>query len=213
MWENWKPRYMQIVRRLNIDPKADENAARVLEGLLPESDLSGLKKIVHGRECVIFGAGPSLETDLEKLERGGYLDYVLISADGATSAVLKYRNPEVIVTDLDGYVDDQVRAWKDGSWMVVHAHGDNIHQILQIVPKLKGRVVGTTQIKPFGKLFNFGGFTDGDRAAFMAHGLGASKIYLAGMDFGTEVGKFSGQKNPARKAIKLRICRELLSWL
>jgi len=47
----------------------------------------------------------------------------------------------------------------------------------------------------------------------MAHELGASKIYLAGMDLGTEIGKHSGDKDIECKLIKLEICKELLSWL
>jgi len=75
------------------------------------------------------------------------------------------------------------------------------------------RVLGTTQVEPFGKLFNFGGFTDGDRAAFMAHELGASRIYLVGMDLGAEIGRHSGDKDIGRKLVKLAICKELLAWL
>ncbi len=212
-WEIWRPRYERIVKRLGLDKRSDEDAAMILDGLLPEPDVRALKKIVRGRECVVFGAGPSLEGDLKRLERDGYLKKVLIAADGATSAVMKYRGPDIIVTDLDGNVGDQLRAWRQGSWMIVHAHGDNIEQVQKFVPMLKERVIGTTQVRPFGELYNFGGFTDGDRAAFMAHELGASKIYLAGMDLGRKIGKYSGDKDPKRKLIKLEICKEMLSWL
>jgi uncharacterized Rossmann fold enzyme len=141
------------------------------------------------------------------------LDKTLIAADGATSAVLEYRDPEIIVTDLDGIVKDQLEAWQRGTWMVVHAHGDNVVQVRKMVPKLKERIIGTTQVEPFGRLYNFGGFTDGDRAAFMAHELGAKRIYLAGMDLGSKIGKHSGDKDVKRKLIKLKICGELLAWL
>jgi hypothetical protein len=196
-----------------LDEKADEKAAAEFEKLLPKPDIRGLKELVHGKECIVFGAGPSLDTDLKKLEIAGYLNKVLIAADGATSAVLKYRNPEIIVTDLDGEVDDQLKAWRSGSWLVVHAHADNVDQVQKVALLLKKNVVGTTQVKPFGKLFNFGGFTDGDRAAFIAYELGASKIYLAGMDLGTKIGRYSGRKDIKRKIVKLQICGELLSWL
>ncbi|MCJ7720329.1 MAG: DUF115 domain-containing protein, partial [Candidatus Hadarchaeum sp.] len=181
--------------------------------LLPEPELAGLKNLVRGHECIVLGSGPSLEIDLERLKRADFLDKTIITADGATSAVLKFRNPGIIVTDLDGNVGDQLDAWRLGSWVVVHAHGDNIAQVRKIAPKLKERVIGTTQVEPFGKLYNFGGFTDGDRAAFMAHELGASKIYLAGMDLGMRIGKHSGDKDLSRKLIKLKICKELLAWL
>ncbi len=212
-WELWRPWYDRIVERLGLDRKADENAAKMLDEILPEPQLGGLENLLRGCECIVFGAGPSLDADLEKFERAGYLNKTLIAADGATSAVLKYHNPEVIVTDLDGAVDDQLEVWRRGSWLVVHAHGDNVAQVCKVAPMLKERVIGTTQVEPFGKLFNFGGFTDGGRAAYMAHELGASKIYLAGMDLGSKVGKHSGYKNIERKLIKFEICKELLTWL
>jgi uncharacterized Rossmann fold enzyme len=212
-WELWQPWYGRIRKRLGLDQRTDRDAAKMLEEILPEPELGSLKDFIHGRECVVFGAGPSLDKDLERLGRRDFLNKTLIAADGATSAVLKFRRPEIIVTDLDGNVDDQLGAWRRGSWMVIHAHGDNVGQVREIAPKLKERVIGTTQVKPHGKLFNFGGFTDGDRAAFMAHELGASKIYLAGMDLGREIGRHSGEKDPSRKLVKLEICKELLAWL
>ncbi|MEM3421896.1 MAG: 6-hydroxymethylpterin diphosphokinase MptE-like protein [Candidatus Hadarchaeum sp.] len=212
-WEKWRPWYHEIVEKLKLDEQADLEAAKLLNCLLPEPNLKRLAEIIRGHECLVLGAGPSLEEDLKRLKRAGYLDKVLIPADGATSAVIRYRNPEIIVTDLDGAIGDQLRAWKNGSWLVVHGHGDNIARLRKYVPRLLERIIGTTQTKPIGKLFNFGGFTDGDRAAFMAAELGAKEIYLAGMNLGTKIGKYSGRKNRARKLLKLEICRELLGWL
>ncbi|MGQ9788615.1 MAG: 6-hydroxymethylpterin diphosphokinase MptE-like protein [Candidatus Hadarchaeaceae archaeon] len=212
-WTLWRPWYYKIVEKLGLDERADLEAANQLNKLLPEPNLKALAGIIRGRECIVLGAGPSLEEDLKSLKRAKYLEKVLISADGATSAVIRYRNPEIIVTDLDGAVKDQLWAWKRGSWLVIHGHGDNLTRLRKYVPNLSERIIGTTQTKPFGKLFNFGGFTDGDRSAFMAAELGAKKIYLAGMDLGMEIGKYSGRKNRLRKLIKLEICKELLSWL
>jgi len=212
-WELWEPWYNKIAERLKLDKKADEDAAELLDGLLPRPDIKKIEKMILRNDCVVFGAGPSLDENLKMLKNTGYLRKVLISADGATSAVMKYRNPDVIVTDLDGNVEDQLRAWRLGAWIIVHAHGDNIVQVRNFLPMIKERIIGTTQVKPFGKLFNFGGFTDGDRAAFMAHELGSPRIFLAGMDLGPKIGKYSGKKDRERKLIKLEICGELLSWL
>jgi uncharacterized Rossmann fold enzyme len=73
--------------------------------------------------------------------------------------------------------------------MLVHAHGDNLEAIKENVPDLKGAVLGTTQTDPAsgGNLDNFGGFTDGDRAAFVAQHFGAVRIVLLGFDF-NEIG-------------------------
>jgi len=212
-WELWRPWYDDIVRRLGLNRRADRQAAERLNALLPRPNIQGLKNIVRGRDCIVFGAGPSLDTDLKRLVQAGFLKKVLIAADGATSAVIKHRNPDIVVTDFDGEVEPQLTAWHRGARLVVHGHGDNLERVEQIVPNLLARVIGTIQTRPFGKLFNFGGFTDGDRAAFMAHELGASKIYLAGMDLGQKIGRHSGDKDIERKLIKLKICGELLTWL
>ena len=212
-WELWHPWYDDIVRRLGLSRRADRQAAERLNVLLPRPNIQGLKNIIRGRDCIVFGAGPSLDADLIRLERASFLNRVLIAADGATSAVIKHRNPDIIVTDLDGEVEPQLAAWHRGAWLVVHGHGDNLERVEQVMPNVQTRVIGTIQTPAFDKLFNFGGFTDGDCAAFMAHELGASKIYLAGMDLGSKIGRHSGDKDLERKLIKLKICGELLTWL
>jgi len=53
------------------------------------------------------------------------------------------------------------------------------------VPRLR-KVIGTTQSRPTNGLYNFGGFTDGDRAVFLAKHLDALKIILIGFDFEDE---------------------------
>lgn len=212
-WELWRPWYDDIVRRLGLNRRSDLQAAEKLNTLLPQPNIPGLKNIIQGHDCVVFGAGPSLDTDLASLERANFLNSVLIAADGATSAVIKHHNPDIVVTDLDGEVEPQLAAWHRGAWLIVHGHGDNLERVEQVVPNLRERVIGTIQTRAFGKLFNFGGFTDGDRAAFMAHELGAGKIYLAGMDLGQKIGRHSGDKDLERKLIKLKICGELLTWL
>lgn len=212
-WELWKPKYEKIVEKLDLDESEDRRAAEILDSLISKMNLSELKRIVDGEECLIFGAGPSLETDLRKIDEVGWFDKILISVDGATSAVLDFKLPDIIVTDLDGDMEDQIRAWERGSWIVVHGHGDNIEKIRNLVPEFNERIIGTRQVNKPSNLYNFGGFTDGDRAAFMAHELGASKIFLAGMDLGEEIGEYSGKTEEKKKLKKLKICKDLLSWL
>src|SRR5690606_29179019 len=118
-------------------------------------------------------------------------DYTLISADGATSALLEEDIvPDIIITDLDGNMKDIRCANHEGAFLVVHAHGDNIEKIRKYVPDLN-RVMGTTQSNPLNNVYNFGGFTDGDRCLFLAVELGAEYIILGGMDFGKIVTKYS----------------------
>ena len=212
-WKVWKPKYDEIVKRLKLNEESDRKSAKIISEILPEIDQTELKKKIDGRECIVFGAGPSLEKDLDLLEKNGWLKKTLVTADGATSAVMNYRTPDVIVTDLDGIVEDQLEAWEDGAWMVVHAHGDNIPEVKKIVPKLKERVIGSIQVNQPAEITNFGGFTDGDRAAFLSHHFGASTIYLAGMNLGTDIGRWTGKTDITQKIEKLSICKELLSWL
>lgn len=212
-WDLWRPMYERIVERLDLDEGADRRSAEILNELIVESDPTELEGLIRESECIVFGAGPSLEEDLRRMSQAGWLDKVLISADGATSAVMEHELPDVIVTDLDGDVEDQMEAWRQGAWMVVHAHGDNVDEIERVVPRVYERIIGTIQVDEPAQLHNFGGFTDGDRAAFMPHELGASKIYLAGMDLGNEIGEYSGRTETKRKLIKLDICGSLLSCL
>ena len=97
--------------------------------------------------------------------------------------------------------------------IIVHAHGDNKEQ-LNIVNKFKNKI-GTTQSKKFGRLENFGGFTDGDRCVFLAENFKAEKIILFGMDFGNTIGKYSKHviKNRNLKLKKMSHGKKLLEWL
>ncbi len=72
-----------------------------------------------------------------------------------------------------------------GSIVVVHAHGDNLDALNRYVPQLE-RIIGTVQCRPPPGLYNFGGFTDGDRCVFLAKELGAASIKLVGFDFEDE---------------------------
>ena len=97
--------------------------------------------------------------------------------------------PDIVVTDLDGNIEYLKKASEFNSIMIVHSHGDNINRLPYAI--LFKYCLGTTEDKPFGKIKNFGGFTDGDRCVFLANHFGASKIILIGMDFGIHIGKYS----------------------
>ena len=118
---------------------------------------------------------------------------VKIVADGAVRALLeKNIKPDILVTDLDGDMESIKKIGKTKIPIIVHAHGDNSNK-LEIVKEFSN-VSGTTQTRKFGKLENFGGFTDGDRCVFLAEYFNASKIVLIGMDFGQKIGKYSKRK-------------------
>ena len=216
---DWWPWYRRIIETFGYDQAKDQYAADLLSALLAgkAADVSELRKRVANRPALVFGAGPSLEENLKQVMREGVLQkFVTLVADGATTAFLHLSNtvPDLIATDLDGIISDIVSAQKHGSVIVIHAHGDNIEQLRRYVPAFSS-AIGSTQVKPRPNVYNFLGFTDGDRAVFLAAAMGAKLIVLAGMDFGSTVGKYSKQqvKSLAVKREKLRISRELLEWL
>jgi len=125
---------------------------------------------------------------------------VLVTADEATSVALAQGlRPAVLVTDLDGDVADQVRANLEGTMAVVHGHGDNGLAVRKWAPEFRGSTVATTQSRPVGGLVNFGGFTDGDRAAFLADHFGAKAIHLVGFDFQNPNAKDRDRETKQRK--------------
>jgi len=209
---------MWIASALGLSVSRDYEASRVLDALIRDrvADVSDLRKVVEGKLVLVVGAGPSIEGNLSKV-----LDVVdaLVAADGASSRLLELRaSPDIIVTDLDGDLNDIYESWRRGSHVVVHAHGDNIPALKAYVRKFDDRLIGTTQVKPVGCLHNFGGFTDGDRAVFMCMELGCRAVLMTGMDFSTVVGKYSKpwlKEDVAAwpfKRAKFTIAKRLLSW-
>jgi len=136
--------------------------------------------------------------------------FLIIAADGAAAALMDIGCvPEVICTDLDGNseadIEKEIMACELGSIVLIHAHGDHIDKLEKYVPRFK-RFIATTQARPFDKVYNFGGFSDGDRCVFVAREFGAKKIRLAGFDFEDP------HVNPIKKK-KLKWAKELIGIL
>nr|MDO8133881.1 DUF115 domain-containing protein [Candidatus Njordarchaeum guaymaensis] len=233
-FSRWLPWYERIASKFGYDVEKDRQATRTLRELLAEivHPLNELKKKIRNKHVIIFGAGPSLENNLSEFVSNGLeKSFTLVVADGATSALLERSvSPHVVVTDLDGYMEDIIEVSKLGSMTVIHAHGDNIDAMREWVPKIIEKrgagIFGTTQVEPSPPIVhNFGGFTDGDRATFLAEEMAAKTIILAGMDLGTTIGEhsknrasnFSSRQEEskwlANKRAKLRFAKELLEWL
>ena len=222
-FEKWRPWYDKIVAAFGFDRAADEKSANLLEKLIEGRVIrfSAVQRIIEDETTIVFGCGPSIERNLSEYLTSQIKDRaVLVAADGATTPLLNIGGtvPRVIVTDLDGEVSHMMDAFKKGSVMVIHAHGDNMMALQSWVPMFKS-LLGTTQVKPPPHLYNFGGFTDGDRSAFLAEEAGARRIVLLGMDLGRVVGKYSkpgytmDYLGSPTKIRKLLIAKELLSWL
>jgi len=168
-------------------------------------------------DVVIIGAGPSLEDSLQVCSNE-VKDKLKIVADGATSALLKHNIlPDIIVTDLDGNIVDQIRACSEGSIVVIHAHGDNISELKKYLLDFNKKILGSTQIDPqsFKNVYNFGGFTDGDRGVFLSNHFNAKKIFLIGFNFSGKIGKYSflENKDKIQKLKKLDWCKKLIELL
>jgi len=179
-FKHWEPIYEEILRDFGWRRERDEEAARLLSKLLSgrSNELNVVKKTIKGKDVLVCGNASTLSSDLDKFDMD---EYVIIAADGATSTLLgKGIIPDIIVTDLDGNILDEIEANKNGALMVVHAHGDNMDK-LSVVDRLKD-VIGTSQAVPLENIYDFGGFSDGDRCVFLAHSLGAKSITLAGFD-------------------------------
>ncbi len=201
-YSEWKKYYAQILSDFGFSKKEDEKSAVLLSKLLMKKKLGtpkDLNNMIFGKNVYVFGAAGSLQEDIKKVkkEKG-----VFISADPATSLLMeKGIIPDIIVTDIDGIVEDQITANREGAIVVVHAHGNNMDKLKQYIPMFDGKLIGTTQSKPFDNIYNFGGFTDGDRAVYLADCFGAKKIFLAGFDF-ENVRKYSKSKELKMKKLK-----------
>jgi uncharacterized Rossmann fold enzyme len=173
----WEPRYEEILAYFGFDRAADEEAARLLSTLLSRDNLLSLASLTEGNDIVVCGNAPCLKKELNSI-RG-----VVFAADAAAEVLDDNGiRPDAIFTDLDGATDRFVDMNREGTIVVVHAHGDNMPLLRHWVPRFPGKIVGTTQAAPLPHVHNFGGFTDGDRAVFAAHELGAQTVTLAGFD-------------------------------
>lgn len=212
---DWFPYYQDIRRQFGYSTETDQQAADVLSKLIRRKalDIKILRRKIEGKQIIVIGAGKSLENSTAFLKKNK--KSIKIVADGAVQALIERKiKPDIVVTDLDGNLSFLYEAERIGAIMVVHAHSDNIDKLKKIIPKFK-HVIGSTQMMPVKNVHNFGGFTDGDRCAFLAEEFGAGEIILVGMDFGREIGRYSKDfiKDPKLKMEKMRVARKLLEML
>ena len=209
----WKKRYHEILEEFGYEEKKDLESARFLNSLLKTRfPIKKIREKIEGKNVFVIGAGPSLRSSIPLLKK--YKSNTIIASDGAAKALIENKIiPDLLVTDLDGDEFSLKKIGKLETIMVVHAHGDNLEK-LELIKNFKN-CVGTTETKSFGKINNFGGFTDGDRCVFLAKHFQAKKIILFGMDFGNKLGNYSAKKIPDRgiKIKKLRRGKKLLEWL
>ena len=185
----WKSRYREILKEFKYKKRDDLISAKLLDSFLRKRNQKiKIQKLIKNQNVFVIGAGPSLSRSIPILKR--CKKFVKIAADSSVKYLIENGiTPDIIVTDLDGDEKSLRKIGKSKTIFVVHAHGDNISK-LHFVKNFKN-CLGTTQTEPFGKIQNFGGFTDGDRAVFLASYFNKKKIILFGMDFGNKIGKYS----------------------
>ncbi len=193
--ERWIPIYEDIIEDLKYSKDEDEEAAELLAEIRGSDPIKPLKEL-KGKKVEI--QGPFVKEPTGDVH---------ISAGAAVSRSVDIGSPlDFIVTDLDGDTELQIRKNLEGVVLVIHAHGDNTDLIRHHAGEFKGHVISTCQCEPpegeTGNIYNFGGFTDGDRAVYMADHFGAEEIILNGWDF----------EKPAEKGNDEAIKKKKLNW-
>ncbi len=191
-WEDWRASYERILSDFNYDPgnekdarEAGNRASASNPAILKGEEALGVLRKTLARKCLVTGNAPSLAVDMDRLSAAGELAGRAIVASDSSCLTLHGLGiiPDVIVTDLDGDIETEKGMNGSGSLAVVHFHGDNIARATEFTGSLRGLAIVTTQAGPTDCTFNFGGFTDGDRAVLMCEEFGAADVILAGFDF------------------------------
>ena len=139
----------------------------------------------------------------------------LVAADGAVGVLNESEYPNIawdallcIVSDGDGDMADLVLAAQRGVPFILHAHGDNIKQWIELLDVLllhNTPLILTHQTpEDLLEMFNPGGFTDGDRAVCFVLSQNVSREQIKLRGFQTDsIGRWTGNTNPERKMRKL----------
>lgn len=200
----WKPAYEAILSDFGFDRAADRAARDLLANLTRPFDVARLEPKLAGKHVAIAGGGRGVAEDLAELHG---VDAVVATSVAARSLRASDVGVDMLVTDLDK-TPAVVRTLADtGVPVAVHAHGDNMNLVRNQVPTLPSEaVLPTTQTEPIGPVQNFGGFTDGDRGAFLADHFGATRLSFPGWDL-------DDPSVRSQKRHKLAWAARLLHWL
>ncbi|WP_251330296.1 6-hydroxymethylpterin diphosphokinase MptE-like protein [Haloplanus pelagicus] len=202
-YRTWSPVYDRILDDFGYSRAADERARDALAALVDTFDESRLDPIA-GATVAVAGAGPSLT---EEFDVAAAADRVVAASTAAKTLREAGVAVDLMVTDLDKTPATARDLTREGVPVAVHAHGDNVPAVEEWVPRFDGEyVLPTTQAEPRGPVVNYGGFTDGDRAAFLADAVGAATLSFPGWDF-------DDRTVDATKRKKLAWAERLLAWL
>lgn len=201
-FDEWEPVYEAILADFDFDRSADEHARDVLAEFVEPFETTRLD--CSDVTVAIAGGAESLQDELAMAEAADVVFAASTAADILGDAGIPV---DLLVTDLDKNPETARSFTESGVPVAAHAHGDNIPLVRELVPTFNtSHVLGTTQAAPIDAVYNFGGFTDGDRAAFLADHLGASELVFPGWDF-------DDPGVDGMKAQKLEWAERLLFWL
>ncbi len=204
LYEEWNPVYEAIIEDFGYDRAGDESARDRLVTLVSGKRPLELDSFDLTGTVAICGAAPTLARELEIARRA---DHVVAASNAAAVCLDNGITVDCMVTDLDKTPETARALTQRGVAVAVHAHGDNVELLKQHVPTFEiDAVLPTTQVRPVPPVVNTGGFTDGDRAAFLADRCGADRLVFAGW-------AFDDPTVGPEKAKKLRWAERLLRWL
>lgn len=209
-FETWEPVYEAILADFGYDREADRRSRDRLRDIVPEAAVVDPASLSFDGSVAVVGGGAMDARDARAAREA---THVLAASDGATGLRDRGIAVDFMVTDLDGDPATAPALAAESTPIAVHAHGDNIEtvrtrlpNILEAAPAGEAVILPTTQAEPLDPPYNFGGFTDGDRAAFIADALGAQSLAFPGWDF-------DDPTVDAEKRRKLEWARRLLRWL
>ncbi|WP_323676440.1 6-hydroxymethylpterin diphosphokinase MptE-like protein [Halorubellus sp. PRR65] len=210
-FETFEPAYEAVLADFGFDRASDERARDVLAGLDPGGSLAAFEAALGGRDVAVVAPGPSLVDDLDAVAAVADAPDGAVLAVSSAAPVLREHGVAVdaYVTDLDATPELAPTLTDAGVPSAVHAHGDNVPAVREVVPECdREHVLGTTQAapRPAAGVVNVGGFTDGDRAAFLADHVGARSLAFPGWDL-------DDPDVDPMKARKLAWARRLLALL
>jgi len=205
-FSDWEPVYEAVLADFGYGRGADEQARDILADLLPGPGYNPARLDIQDATVAVAGGADRL-TQTADLALARDADAVIAASDAATRLRARGVRVDCMVTDLDKRPETARELTAAGTLVAVHAHGDNIETLRSVVPGLDGSaVVPTTQARPVDGVSNFGGFTDGDRAAFLADALGAGRLVFPGWNV-------DDTSVSAEKRQKLGWAEQLLYWL
>lgn len=204
-FEEFEPIYATILADLGFDRAADERARDLAAEFARPFETRRLAAL-DGASVAIVGAAPSLEAELESFDESA-VDAIVAASTAVDTLADHGVGVDLMVTDLDKNVETARELTHSETPVAAHAHGDNIPALHEWLPKFDPEwTLVTTQAEPTEAVENPGGFTDGDRAAFLAHAFGADELRFVGW-------QFDDPSVDPLKARKLRWAEQLLYWL